>query len=867
MLPPELIQCEPREVLDFCAPSGSSLLSCMVKVSNKTDSDVAFKVKVSVPKLYSMRPSAGVLQPRETRMVSIFVRQIPAEWSSHCFQVLAAQVPDGAGSLQWKELGAHAAQEVRLGVRSIELRGGDAQAGNSNTPPLSVAAGAEEVAPCLTSGLQVRTAGECIGQLGFDAWHGYGGDLEARLQGVEQRLADVEALLSVPGAPAATTAVGEVTSESRGNLAAASSVPDQVHPEEVRASSKGPAKSGDLRSSGALHLRVRAQSAESKNSVGKKSHSHLSLHFGDKAAGELLESVVEQSYSYKVNNTVYEALLLTNLPGLRVADSLTIVWGFSLNMCLQMLYVVVIFNAFLIKDVPEASHIQEWRAMEGHQPSGWGDVSLVSRVCRRDETLSVATGMVDMLGALSKYLEGGAGSFLTVAVVLTWLLYIGQEFRQCTFFFLALFMVPRAPHGETSLQVSHEGLLTFESLSARRRVILMITTVIRACFALVLGWVGALWLAHEANIRDLVLNAGALSFILCLDEIIFSEMLSKRIQTFVENLKPLPMHNKAVAKHACLAHAALLTQGVVLCGIFMSICILLHTSILPLRQQALDVVDSMCKRPLDFVYAYDRLGFLGGTRTDDPDEWVNKYHNGASMVQAAMQTMMDGKEFSNSFFRTFSDAHQLEQWSSARVRDTVAALAAIMRTRCTDYPFGSAGSLPVMSDVLRLELRDASVATCDDVRAYCGDEEQLLARTVCPSTCGCDRPRSGLLWAGMDGGCPTTLCGDMQAYSQALEQLPCEDESQANMRQSSAWAWLWKQWFARKSMDEPGITHDLVLAEGCPVLERLHGRQRAELCRGTTTMASVSHFCPRACGCASKYFSRCPIACANVTGS
>ncbi|KAJ4811852.1 Vesicle-associated protein 1-1 [Rhynchospora pubera] len=76
--------------------------SCYMQLTNKTDKYVAFKVKTTNPKKYSVRPNTGVVQPGSTCNVTVTMlapKEIPQDY--HCkdkFLVQSVVVEEGTAS-------------------------------------------------------------------------------------------------------------------------------------------------------------------------------------------------------------------------------------------------------------------------------------------------------------------------------------------------------------------------------------------------------------------------------------------------------------------------------------------------------------------------------------------------------------------------------------------------------------------------------------------------------------------------------------------------------------------------------------------------------------------------------------------------
>ncbi|KAI3501078.1 hypothetical protein L1887_28936 [Cichorium endivia] len=65
----ELLNVEPLELKFPFEPKKQT--SCSIQLSNKTENHVAFKVKTTNPKKYSVRPNSGVVLPRSTCDVTV----------------------------------------------------------------------------------------------------------------------------------------------------------------------------------------------------------------------------------------------------------------------------------------------------------------------------------------------------------------------------------------------------------------------------------------------------------------------------------------------------------------------------------------------------------------------------------------------------------------------------------------------------------------------------------------------------------------------------------------------------------------------------------------------------------------------------
>jgi len=144
---------EPEDSLYFLKKDDRSSPTRMLKLTNPTGSNVAFKVKTTAPKSYLVRPSSGTLRPNDSQDVQIILQpsQNDGAANSHRFLVQASKVTSAepVSREQWASIGKDDIQEHRLSVvleeRASEdvvpasggitdAKGGDRTSGASETP-------------------------------------------------------------------------------------------------------------------------------------------------------------------------------------------------------------------------------------------------------------------------------------------------------------------------------------------------------------------------------------------------------------------------------------------------------------------------------------------------------------------------------------------------------------------------------------------------------------------------------------------------------------------------------------------------------------------------------------------------------------
>lgn len=118
-MPPSmpLIEMDPPVALRFLKTAEGGQVKEILKLTNKTDGHVAFKVKTTAPKAYVVRPSSGTVGPHASATVDIFL-QPGGEGQSHRFLVQAHpfHTGDACSREQFQDFKKENIEEQRLNV-------------------------------------------------------------------------------------------------------------------------------------------------------------------------------------------------------------------------------------------------------------------------------------------------------------------------------------------------------------------------------------------------------------------------------------------------------------------------------------------------------------------------------------------------------------------------------------------------------------------------------------------------------------------------------------------------------------------------------------------------------------------------------
>jgi len=163
--------------------------------------------------------------------------------------------------------------------------------------------------------------------------------------------------------------------------------------------------------------------------------------------------------------------------------------------------------------------------------------------------------------------------------------------------------------------------------------------------------------------------------------------------------------------------------------------------------------------------------------------------------------------------------------------------------------------------------------SCADVQDYCdiSNNTGIVARMLCPQTCGCDSLVSGQAFAV---GCPKEQCKTKNSYWHALEDVPCNDTAKTSPPGPlwNNWTRYWNASHAYwKDQLTAGIVKEAVenlklaeraLKNGCEGVKK----DRKKLCESTVHVTEpmflpINAFCPSMCDCVETPVDSCPMSC------
>lgn len=195
----------------------------------------------------------------------------------------------------------------------------------------------------------------------------------------------------------------------------------------------------------------------------------------------------------------------------------------------------------------------------------------------------------------------------------------------------------------------------------------------------------------------------------------------------------------------------------------------------------------------------------------------------------------------------------------------------LFQRTCADYALSAKGSQTFFKPTIEYQTGHSNIENCSQFTMDdCAKADLPLLRLLCPVTCGCSNPMSGLYRDGKKSGCPVEKCQSAgTAYAQKLSIATrplCADMSKAELDSTPGWKRFWDELRIFRPQAAWKSVTDKFLAQGCSALANITAGQKATLCNKGEVSGAMTPFCPASCQCnsttmCSKTYSGCPASC------
>lgn len=587
-----------------------------------------------------------------------------------------------------------------------------------------------------------------------------------------------------------------------------------------------------------------------------------------------------------------------------------------MNASMQFFLICIINEAFAYSEFTDETveAMRRWRVFSGHSYDLVDKHTfepLAKRVCDLDLSIVTSSGVVEILGLIGQYLpqeinyedqqpelghwlrSDRLGPCLCYMALGIWLLIVLRETRTIISALTAVWAIPTS-HERTGHQVAtaigeiEEGTREVLSMSPSRKIWCTIVIGMQAVIAILLGVTGSLYILYTLSLQDLIMNCSALTIVLDVDELWFGALVPRSGKLLMSSLKPLP-RVKPYTFRGLAWTAPTLLACLLVCG---GLCWSTSASVIDILETTRNEI---CGGNLNFVAVSDKAGAVAAGSWAAPAlDYESTYH------WRAMRQLIDNEDGSlveasigsanASMTATVSGmaAAQLSLEETG-ARDVVAVMS-LWNTRCDDLlpvtkqiqKHGAAMAYAThFMSILRDVIDDPNLVfdestSCSIVADFCSQDNPkgVRARQICPSTCGCDDPSSGLVLYSRNG-CPPE-CINKPAYKAALSSRTCTDLSTS----SEYWA-KYLRGLTDLQTSYPGTkTTDFAAArkrirtQGCGMVKQpsgfvLAGTAWPDLCAVSAGfLKPFTYACPVACKCKnSPEQFLCPTSCQGTSGA
>jgi len=243
---------------------------------------------------------------------------------------------------------------------------------------------------------------------------------------------------------------------------------------------------------------------------------------------------------YTFDQSMWDAALLLCFHHTSVTDKILLTIGVVINLSLQTLLLVTVFEDML--DNPFApdtvKEMVRWRVTQGHSTFDPDQgKSLAFRLCNRELWSFEQESYNEMYDYLYKPVPGIVLS--TLAIIL-WVLTIMVEYRRCLEQGLAMYHLPPLTSDDEFELIDDDGNIEIKGIQpCMRWVAIFLMCAPRLAVMAFLAYVGCQYLAQTPSLSDIVLNAVALAFVLDVDELVANVLLTEKLRGLLPKIAPI----------------------------------------------------------------------------------------------------------------------------------------------------------------------------------------------------------------------------------------------------------------------------------------------------------------------------------------
>eukprot|EP00927_Polykrikos_kofoidii_P059115 TRINITY_DN5414_c0_g1_i6.p1 TRINITY_DN5414_c0_g1~~TRINITY_DN5414_c0_g1_i6.p1 ORF type:complete len:806 (+),score=91.41 TRINITY_DN5414_c0_g1_i6:33-2450(+) len=611
---------------------------------------------------------------------------------------------------------------------------------------------------------------------------------------------------------------------------------------------------------------------------------------------------------FELSKSTWEAAVLLGTPAAGAVGSLFLLAVVLINSVCQTYFCLLIEELFAGDEGTFYNGVvrdsTRWRLNEAHSTyrmdrSSW--VSLATRVCQQDGSLSFGNAQANILGELRAYdspipleLLGfkSAGTVLACLCLLVWYLTCAGEIQKCFDMFNALCTIPSAGT-RSRILLTTDNALVIEAISWQRRIGLVLLNCHRTLVAAWLTVSGTIWLCSTTNLVDLILNAVALGFVIDLDELIFTTLAPPMVKRMISHMAPLK------CKAGPTIRGQSLKSLVVLVGYMVFIFCLRSEFLDPLLSVMESVEKAMCQNETRFVIETNSgLGYGVVVPTELPDDFTSRDEVDLNIGLESMTNKFLVSNMTANELRRLARFPLFQQGKVAVVVGSAGDFfAELLKSSvdfdapiCVDELHYSSDDLdfthPAYLAALRFGTGTSNATRCADFAEFCRHLTSVgvWVRSFCSKECACGTSLSLLVdRRGCSAACTALVNVELSAFvlHDPFHITSCKDKPVSSWPMPAAALMLADMEIVLqvKLPIEDFFSHgcrllSLTFVKFAPfktapwVPDALCGRSRGSNVAVTNSRyQSLRTLCPVTCGCSLDFTLECPGACTRGSGS
>jgi len=332
-------------------------------------------------------------------------------------------------------------------------------------------------------------------------------------------------------------------------------------------------------------LALVAAGVDTENDLATKQHRSVAPRISNANLNmEHVTELINATTSYNVRGNVWDAMLLLNAPiDMGMIGNFSMILSLLVNMVIQLFicyYVVVLAidqNGELSADLVDDALL--WK---GQQTS-----ALVERVCARDFTLGSNSWQIDVYTLYDDYIEKSS-QLLCTAMLIVWSLTVMREVSTVMHFIRAVSELPSGEETMLQLHLRRVHVITM-SYASWRAVMLSSVLQLFICASLLVA--GAAWLSATEAQEDLLLNSVALSYVMEVDELLYSIMGPAKVRAIMQQMTPLHYDSGALHGWCILKFLRRMVQPIL---VFTFVVGVVWWRVYPRVRLMDDFIDAMC---------------------------------------------------------------------------------------------------------------------------------------------------------------------------------------------------------------------------------------------------------------------------------